>query len=209
MMNCPQCGTPASPGANFCARCGRAFAPSSGPAGAPSPPSSLLRLSHLSLVWDQLSLLPNFEFRDPNGGVVGTTQGKRALPIWYALSDEAQRPVLLVDGVRAHGLNFDFRIVEPSGQVLATFRLKSSLLSRKYGITVGGAESMLLETDATGHHWQIVEGEGGPVVATGVRAPALRTATTQIDIPDGPTVDRRIVLGGMILAAYLTTARSH
>lgn len=208
-MFCTVCGRPVDPTAQFCTVCGtkvQAPAGDSPPAPALPPRSSdLTRLSHLVMVWDKFSPVMNFQFQDPYGRPLGGTEGEIAFPVKYTLFDETGQPVLMVDAQRVHGLRFEFVIHDVSGAVLATLRVESSVMSRKYGLSVGGQENWTLTTDAMGYRYQVEEVAGGRVLATGERRPAVRTSTTEISIADGQPLDHRIILGAMILAGYFTT----
>ena len=115
--------------------------------------------------------------------------------------------MLVLDAVRERGLEFAHLIRNAAGTVLASLRVKSSFMSRRYGITVEGTEGMFLTTDAAGYRYQIEEAGTGNVLATGLREMALRTSRTTIEIPEGTRLDHRIVLGSMILAEYDSTRR--
>jgi uncharacterized protein YxjI len=157
------------------------------------------------MVWDKLSMFTNFQFQDPYGRPLGGTQGELAFPVKYTLFDETGQIVLVVDAQRVRGLLYEFLIHDGSGTVLAALRQESSVMSRKYGLSVGGQENWRLTTDAMGYHYQVEEVVGGRILVTGDRKPAVRTSTTEITIVDGQPLDHRVVLGAMILAAYLTT----
>lgn len=209
---CTRCGGPIPEGAQSCPACGNPV----GPVTASAPPlvssadvaeSPLTTLPHLVMLWDKLQFITNFQFVDAAGQPLGETVGEIAFPLKYTLWDAARRPVLVLDAARVRGLQFDFLIHLPTGEVLASLRVKSSFMSRKYGITVGGNETMLLTTDAAGYRYQIEQAGSGLVLATGTRAMALRTSRTEIDISPAASVDHRIVLGSMILACYLSTRR--
>lgn len=159
------------------------------------------------MVWDKFSTMTNFRLQDPSGQPLGGTRGEVAFPVKYTLFDENQQPILSIDASRVRGLLYDFLIHDATGAILATLRQESSVMSRKYGLAVGGEELWLLTTDAMGYHYQIEEVNGGRVLATGDRKPALRTSTTEIVIADGEPLDHRIVIGAMILACYFTTRR--
>jgi hypothetical protein len=208
-MFCSRCGSPIVEGAPTCPRCGTPVGPVA-PGEAPPLRSSteaespLTSLSHLVMQWDKLALHVNFQFSDPAGTLVGETVGEMVFPLKYTLFDTDRRAVLVLDGVRVRGLLYDYLIHDPTGAVLASLRVKSSFLSRKYGITVGGRETMLLSSDAAGYAYQIEAAGSGTVLATGNRAMAIRIARTEIDISPAPDLDHRIVLGSMILISYLT-----
>jgi hypothetical protein len=211
-MFCIRCGNPTAEGAPTCPRCGAPVGPGaispvplpSSDSGADSP---LTTLPHLVMLWDKLSLLTNFQFVDSAGTPLGGTVGEIAFPLKYTLFDANQRLVLVLDAARVRGLLFQYLIHDATGAVLASLQVKSSFLSRKYGITVNGIESMLLTTDAMGYHYQIEAAGSGTVLATGVRTMALRTSRTEIQISPTTDLDHRIVLGSMILACYLSTRR--
>jgi hypothetical protein len=158
------------------------------------------------MLWDKLAMMRNYRFEDEVGTPLGAARGELTFPIRYTLLDAQGRAVLVLDGGRERGLRLAYWVRDPSGAVLATFRIKSSFLSRRYGITVGGAERYLLWTDATGYQYRIEEAGTARVLATGSRTMALRTSRTRIQIANESTLDRRIVLGGMILAEHLSTA---
>ncbi len=210
-MFCVGCGRALDEGAQFCPACGAPVnAPSSAPLLAGAPPSAspaLLTVRQLTMVWDKLSMFTNYRFQDASGRTLGATQGEIAFPIRYTLLDEDQNVVLTIDATRAHGLRFDFLIHDSNGIVLGSIRQETSVLSRRYGLTVGGKPDWLLTTDAMGYHYQIETVSGGIVVATGDRKPAIRTSTTAIQIAEGQSMDHRVILGAMILAEYFSTRK--
>jgi hypothetical protein len=157
------------------------------------------------MLWDKLAMMRNYRFEDPAGTPLGETRGEIAFPVKYTLFDTQGQPVLVLDGGREHGLQFAFYVRDASGTVLATLRMRSSFLSRRYGISVGATESMFLTTDASGYHYRVLEAGSESVLATGDRSMAVRTARTEIAIADAPGLDHRIMLGAMILAEYLST----
>ena len=207
-MFCTVCGHPVDPTAQFCTNCGTKVPVSTGdapPAPALPPRSSdLTRLPHLVMVWDKFSLVMNFQFQDPYGRPLGGTQGELAFPVKYTLFDETGQAVLMVDAQRVRGLHFEFVIHDASGAALASLHVESSVLSRRYGLSVGGQENWALTTDAMGYHYQVEEVASGRALATAERRPAVRTSTTEISIADGQPLDHRIILGAMILAGYFT-----
>jgi hypothetical protein len=131
--------------------------------------------------------------------------GEIGFPVKYTLLDESGRVVIRIDAKRTRGLLFDLLIHDAEDAVLATLHHESSVLSRKYGISVGGVEGWLLTTDAMGYHYQVEEVNGGRVLATGDRKPALRTSITEIAIVDGQPLDHRVVIGAMVLAGFFST----
>jgi hypothetical protein len=211
-MFCPRCGRPVDEGAAFCPSCGASVAPSGGPAplasASESASSRLMAESHLVMVWDKLSLMTNFRFQDTSGAALGQTQGEVAFPIKYTLFDESGKIALVLDASRVRGLMYDYLVHDGGGAVLASLRQQSSLLSRKYSITVGERSDWVLTTDAAGYHYSIDSTAAGTVIATGDRRPAIRTSMTDIRITAGESMDHRIIVGSMILACYLTT-RGH
>ncbi|MHB8565687.1 MAG: hypothetical protein ACYC7D_05155 [Nitrososphaerales archaeon] len=65
---------------------------------------------------------------------------------------------------------------------------------------------MLLTTDSAGVNCSIEDTINGKILATGYRHLALNTSKVEIDITETENADRRnrILLGGMILAYYLS-----
>ena len=210
-MFCSRCGRPVEPGAQFCPACGQAVAPPPSapllPETIPASPALLTTLPQLVMVYEGGLGRVNFGFEDPAGRFLGATQGEIAFPLKYTLFDENQRPVLILDGARAHGLLYDFLVHDPSGAILATIRQQSSFMSRKYGISVDGAERMLLTADAMGYHYQIVENGSGAILATGERTSGFRRSTVSIAFPPDRAWDHRIGIGAMILIYYLCTRK--
>lgn len=210
-MFCTSCGQPVDSSAQFCSACGARVGPPLDAALAssslPPPQPALVTQSHLTMVWDKLATRTNFQFQDPSGRPLGGTQGEFAFPIKYTLFDDVGGVVLSLDAVRVRGLLFDFQIHDAGGGVLATVHQESSIMVRRYGLTVGGQGGWLLTTDAMGYHYQIEEVNGGRVLATGDRRPAVRTSITEISITDGQPLDHRVVIGAMILVCYLTTRK--
>ena len=210
-MFCTRCGRPLPEGAQFCTACGEAAGATG--AGPPRPSSSegsdslLLSASPLMMVWDKLSTFTNYQFQDASGQVIGSTQGEFAFPIKYTVFDERQQVALTLDAKRVRGLRYDFLIHDPTGAVLATIHQESSVLSRKYSMTVGDRPDWTLTTDAMGYHYEIAGENGGIVVATGDRKPAIRTSTTEIRIAAAPLLDHRVILGAMVLVCYLSTRK--
>ncbi len=207
---CTVCGSPAPEGAQFCSNCGSpAQRVGSDPPLASSSPTMGVPLTsarHFVLLFDTLALRMAFQIQDPSGKPLGEAQGGNLAPVSGAFTvvDNDQKVVLVLDSARERGLNFVFRIHDSSGTVLATLRPKSSFMSRKYSISVGSDEVLLLTTDAPGLHYQISEIRSGAVLATGSRALALRTSRTEVTLPEGHGTDPRILLGTMILACSFT-----
>lgn len=210
-MFCASCGAPLPEGAQFCLSCGNPVGPSiAGPppldlSGAVTSP--LTSASHLVMLWDKLGWTRNYQFQDESGTPLGETRAEGTLPLRYTLLDNRGQVVLTLDAVREHGLAFAHLIHDAAGTVLASLRVKSSFMSRRYGITVGQTEGWYLVTDATGYRYQIEEGGSEQVLATGIREMALRTSRTTIDIREGTSLDHRIVLGSMIFAELDSTRR--
>ncbi|HTW55472.1 MAG TPA: zinc ribbon domain-containing protein [Thermoplasmata archaeon] len=206
-MFCPHCGAAVPDGTLFCPACGTGLGPrgAAAPLAAPSAGSPLASAAHLVMVWDKLALSRNYRFEDAAGTVLGEAQAEFAFPLRYTVTDPQGQVVLVLDGGRERLLQVAYWVHDANGAVLATFRVKSSVLSRRYGITVGDVERYLLWTDATGYQYRIEEVGSARVLATAARAMAVRTSRTQIDIVDDAELDRRVVLGGMILAEWLAT----
>ena len=207
-MFCSHCGTAIPDDARFCPKCGVGVGPgpTEGPLTTSSPASALTTASQLVMVWDKLAMIRNYRFEDGAGNPLGTTQGQVAFPLKYTLLDSEGKVVLVLDGGREHGLQFAYWVHDANGAVLATFRVRSSFMSRRYGITVGGTERYLLWTDATGYQYRVEELGTSRVLATGTRTMAVRWSRTQIEIGEGSELDHRIVLGSMILADHIATA---
>ena len=206
-MFCTRCGRPLEAGASACPSCGQPVAASEQPLTGPATPTPplLLTTSPLEMVWDKLSLMTNFQFRDDAGRTLGVTHGEIAFPVKYTLQDDRGEVVLTLDAQRVHGLLYDFMVHDAAGRVLATIRQESSFLSRKYAVSIDGRPDYLLTTDAAGYHCAIHGAADGSAVATAERKPALRTSTTRVEIAEGAPLDRRVILGAMILVVYLTT----
>jgi hypothetical protein len=178
------------------------------PVSTPVATSRLTALSQLVMVYQGSLGRVNFGFEDPSGQSLGGTQGEIAFPLKYTLFDENQRPILIVDGTRVRGLLYDYLVHDPSGAVLATIRQQSSFMSRKYSVTIGGAERMLLTSDAVGFHYQIVENGSGAILATGERTSGIRRSTVEITFAPDHEWDHRIGIGAMILIYYLSTRKT-
>jgi hypothetical protein len=210
-MFCSHCGAPLNPSGQSCSVCGASVIL---PLDAPVPqeatstrPSGLTSESRLVMVYQGSLGRVEFGFQDPSGRPLGATRGEIVFPLKYTVLDEQQQVVLILDGERVRGLLYDFLVHEPNGGVLASFRQKSSFMSRKYGVTVNGEERMTLTTDATGYHYQLVENGTEAVVVTGTRTSGLRKSFVEIAFADGSAGDHRIGIGAMLLVYDLCTRR--
>lgn len=207
-MLCQNCGEPVGEGNRFCQNCGKALqlADAILPAvrASPAPDAPLTSLNHLVMMWDKLAFHLNYKFQDSSGMLLGETKGEMEFPLKYTLFDTNQQPVLAEDGVRSKGLLYTCLIHDAAGNVLVSLKQKNSLMSRKYVITKDGAEVMLLTTDSARANYKMGDANIGSVIASGYRHIALKTSKTEIDISETENVDHRIVLGGMILACYLS-----
>jgi hypothetical protein len=206
-MLCPNCNKPRNEGDRFCANYGKDLQqpPSNNFHAQNLQTSSLLTtLNRLVLIWDKFAIPINFQFQDTSGMLLGETKGEMAFPLKYTLFDSNQETVLILDALRERGLSYAYLVHDSQGNVLASFRVKSSFMSRKYAITLDGMESMLLVTDAVGANYKVENINGGSVLATGQRHLGFKTGKADIEISDIEKVDHRILLGGMLLAAYLT-----
>ncbi len=208
-MFCPRCGAPRPEGAQFCPRCGAPVGPAPSGGVPPSPPEpsepALLRANRLVLLWDKLALGPTYRFEDPSGTPLGETVVASRFPLELRLVDAQQQAVLALNVQRVRGVRFAFLVHAPDGTVLASAEVRSSVLSSRYAVRVGGVERMALVADATGHRYQLVDTISGATVATGIREPALRTSRTTIEIVGDPGPDHRVVLGLMLLLEFQTT----
>ncbi|HTT73692.1 MAG TPA: zinc ribbon domain-containing protein [Thermoplasmata archaeon] len=208
-MFCPRCGRPLEGGEQFCPGCGNPLAPALSEATAPpGPPElpALLTTPELVMVRDREGGWVTFRFEDGSGRILGATRAEPGFPLHYTLLDDEHRPILHLDGVRERGLQYTYRILGPDGGLLASLAPQTSVLSRKYGVSVGGQPSLLLATNATGSDYALTTEPGGATVATGAGSGLLH-ARTAVTVAGEASVDRRIVLGAMILAGYFTTPR--
>ena len=208
-MLCQNCGKPVGDGDRFCQNCGKTLqlenVDTAAVRASPAPDSPLTSLNHLLMLWDKFAFHLNYQFQDLSGMLLGETKGEMKFPLKYTLFDTNQQPVLIVDGVRTKGLLYSYLIHDAAGNILVSLNQKNSFMSRKYGITKDGIEVMLLTTDSAGANYKIEDANRGTVLASGYRHMALKTSKTEIDISETENVDHRIVLGGMILACYLST----
>jgi hypothetical protein len=160
---------------------------------------------HLVLLRDKLALRTNFQIQDPSGKPLGEITGSaQGLLSGLTLLDTERRAVLALKVVREHGLRFGVMIYDANGAALATLQPKTSFGSQKWGILVGTSEPMMLVINMGGLHYHIEEAGTARVLATADRQMAVRESRTDILIPGLPDVDRRIVTGAMIAAAFFT-----
>ena len=175
-------------------------------ASVPQPMSdSLTRVPHLVLLRDKLAMHSGFQIQDPSGRPVGEISGGApGLLSGLTLLDTDRRVVLCLQAARGQGPRFGVMIQDATGRVLATMQPKTSFGSQKWGISVGTAEPMMLVIDVGGLHYHLEEAGTGRVLATADRQMAVRTSRTDIQIPEVPDMDHRIVIGSMIAAAFFT-----
>jgi hypothetical protein len=206
---CVRCGSQVAEGSRFCPHCGTQVVP--GPpnvplASVPQPSTGLLTgVPHLVMFRDKLAMHSGFQIQDPSGKPLGEIRGgARDLLGGLTLLDTDRRVVLGLRAASGHGLQFGVTIHDANGAPLATLQPKTGFTSQKWGIMVGTTEPMLLAIEVGGLRYHIEEVGTGRVLATADRPMAVRLSRTDIQIPELQGVDRRIVIGSMIAAAFFT-----
>ncbi len=206
MPFCAYCHSATSPDDKFCKFCGKpilAAAPDTASflIGMPAPESPLLIANQFVMVRNKMALWIKFEFQDQSGMKLGETQGEVKIPLKYTVLDTAAQPLMVIDGAieKMQPLYF---IRDDQNNILATLRIKSSFMSRKWGIWQGddASESMQFVTDSSNHKMEIRD-ESGAVLASANMNFALKTEKIDVSIPETSKVDHRLVIGCVLLAA--------
>jgi uncharacterized protein YxjI len=205
MPFCTHCGHEISSFDRFCKSCGsstdaRVSEGTSAIQDLPTQTSPLLTADQFVLVRNKLAFWIKFEFQDQSGMKLGETQGELKLPVSYTVLDTSGQPVMVLDGriERMQPVYF----VRARNSIIATLRMKSSFMSRKWGIWQNNEskEGMLFITDATSQNMKIQD-EGGAVLATAYMNFGFKTEKIDVRIPETSEVDHRVVIGCVLLGA--------
>lgn len=209
-MKCPACNTTVAEEELYCPKCGTqlksdsnnsSFQDSQANAGV-----QLLQLNHLNMVHNKMARRINFTFEDSNGNVLGEALGEALgegmVVLKYTIVDPSQQPLFILSTTGRFRIT-NYNIEDPNGKVLATLKMKSSFMGRKYALDIDDAESMLVTADVANSHFKIV-GLNGNLISTGTRLMALMNSSTEIDIAEDAQVDHRIVLGAMVMINFFS-----
>lgn len=197
-MNCPNCMQPSSEEDVFCKSCGTRLKSDVDSLSQNSDLSKLNSLDNLLLIHSALKGYFNFSFQDMNGNNVALTQGQMGIPLKFVVLDTQGSTIFSIGGVRARGLLYNHTILDSQGNLLATLKPKSGI-GKKFEVDVTGMNALLLKTDLKGTGFELLMSDGSLIARGHRNLMVMLKERVEITITSGTPVDRRVILGSLLL----------